>query len=264
MSIFSGLNDNAPPLPYRVIRFFVWLFFPKFRVIGAEKLPDEPCVIVGNHSHMYGPVAGELYHPRAHYVWCAGEMMERSEVADYAFEDFWSRKPEWTHWFYRLLSRIIAPLSVLIFSSAHTIPVYRDTRVITTFRRSIERLREKADIIIYPECYEKHNNIIYKFRENFIDLARLFYRKTGVELKFVPMYLAPERRCVYFGEPVCYNADAVAAQERRRVCDALMDAVTELAVSLPEHTVVPYPNISKRFYKKNIPLEVYEDETATG
>ena len=52
-------------------------------------------------------------------------------------------------------------------------------------------------------------------------------------------------------------SDADIKAERKRICDELMDAITEIAVSLPEHTVIPYPNISARYYGKNIPLEVY-------
>lgn len=53
------------------------------------------------------------------------------------------------------------------------------------------------------------------------------------------------------------------AEERKRICDALMDDITAMALSLPEHTVVPYPNIPKKQYPKNTPLEVYpREETA--
>lgn len=73
---------------YRGIRWGVKLVFPKFRLVEAEQLPETPCVIVGNHSQTYGPVAGELYIPGKHEIWCAGEMMDRKEVADYAYRDF--------------------------------------------------------------------------------------------------------------------------------------------------------------------------------
>ena len=73
------LNDKKTTWVYRVIRWLVWLFSPKYQLEGTENLPDEPCVIVGNHSHMYGPIEGELYTPGKHYVWCAGEMMNREE-----------------------------------------------------------------------------------------------------------------------------------------------------------------------------------------
>ena len=112
---------------YRGIRWGVKLVFPKFRLVEAEQLPETPCVIVGNHSQTYGPVAGELYIPGKHEIWCAGEMMDRKEVADYAYRDFWSGKPWWNRWFYWLLSRCIGPLAELVFTNAHTIPVYHDT-----------------------------------------------------------------------------------------------------------------------------------------
>ena len=81
------MEDKKTPWTYKVIRKLVWLFSPKYQLVGAEKLPQEPCVIVGNHSHMYGPIAGELYMPGKHYVWCAGEMMNREEVAAYAYQE---------------------------------------------------------------------------------------------------------------------------------------------------------------------------------
>ena len=94
------VGDKPTSLAYRFIRFGVWLFSPKWKLSGAEKLPEGPCVIVGNHSQMYGPIAGELYTPGRHWVWCAGEMMHQEEVAAYAYRDFWSGKPRAVRWFY--------------------------------------------------------------------------------------------------------------------------------------------------------------------
>ena len=264
MSFFAGLNDKKTPIAYRLIRFFVWLFFPKFRVYGQENLPEEPCVIVGNHSHMYGPVAGELYTPGKHWVWCAGEMMVREEVPAYAYQDFWSKKPKHIRWFYKGLSHVIAPLSVLIFNSAHTVPVYHDTRLVTTYRDSIAKLRDGGSLVIYPECYTPHNNIVYDFQDKFVDLARFYYKKTGEALHFVPMYLAPALKGIYYGTPIRFRPDAPIAEERARICRALMDGITQMAAALPEHTVVPYPNVPKRMYRKNVPLEVFGSETADG
>ena len=254
------MDDKKTTRTYRVIRWLVWLFSPKYRLEGTENLPEEPCVIVGNHSHMYGPIAGELYTPGKHYVWCAGEMMHREEVAAYAYQDFWSGKPKAVRWFYRILSHLIVPLSLCVFNNAHTIAVYHDTRLISTFRDSIEKLREGNRIVIFPEHYEEHNNIVHDFQDKCIDLARFYYKKTGVELSFVPMYLAPKLKMICYGRPIRFQADADIKKERRRICDALMDAITEIAVSLPEHTVIPYPNISSRYYGKNVPLEVYTHE----
>ena len=131
------IDDKKTTWIYRVIRWLVWLFSPKYTLEGTGNLPDEPCVLVGNHSHMYGPIEGELYTPGKHYVWCAGEMMHREEVSAYAFQDFWSGKPKYLHWFFRLLSHLITPLALCVFNNAHTVAVYHDSRLISTFRESI-------------------------------------------------------------------------------------------------------------------------------
>lgn len=253
------MEEKKISLLYKIIRWLVWLFSPKFKLVGAENLPKEPCIVVGNHSQMYGPIAGELYFPGKHDIWCAGEMMHREEVAAYAFTDFWSFKPKWTHWFFRLLSHIITPLSVLIFNNADTIPVYHDTRLRTTFRLSMEALQKGRSQIIFPEQNRKYSNVLYAFQDKFVDIARFYYKKTGVELSFVPLYIAPRLKTLYFGEPVRFHGDAPIEAERERICREMAERITALAAAQPEHTVVPYRNIRKRDYPKNIPVEVYTE-----
>ena len=130
-------------------------------------------IIVGNHTHMNGPIAEELYCPGIHYTWCSGQMMHLKDVPDYAFDDFWSQKPKWTHPWYRLLSWLIAPLSVCVFNNANTIGVYRDGQIIKTFKETMRRLDEGANIVIFPEHDVKYNHILYDYQDSFIDIARM-------------------------------------------------------------------------------------------
>ncbi len=257
------MDDKKTSWIYKILRFFVWLFSPRYEIVGEENIPEKNGVVVGNHCQMYGPIAGELDFPGKHYIWCAGSMMRSSDVHTYAFQDFWSFKPKWQHWFFKLLSYLITPISVCVFNNAHTIPVDHDVRILTTFRSSINRLREGNNLIIFPEHNVKRNNIIYDFQDKFIDLARFYHRKTGETLDFVPMYLAPKLKKMVLGKPIRFDPDAPIDEERERICKYLMESVTELALSLPQHTVIPYRNIRKRDYPKNIPLEVYSNETPT-
>ena len=248
---WAGLNEKKSSRLYKIVRWFVWLFSPKYRIVGREKLPHAPCVIVGNHSHMYGPIAGEVYTPGKHYIWCAGQMMNRKEVAPYAYQDFWSGKPKALRWFYKLLSYLITPIALLVFRNAHTIPVYHDTRLITTFRDSIEKLQEGNSMVIFPECYDEYNNIVHDFQNKFVDLARFYYKKTGITLDFVPLYVAPNLKTLFYGDPISFRPDAPIEEERERICSALKEAITEIALAQPVHTVVPYPNVSKKHYPKS-------------
>ena len=245
-------NNSARISPlYRVIKFFVWLFYPRTEAVGAENLPDEPVIVVGNHAQMNGPIACELYFPGRRYIWCAAEMMAVREVPAYAYKDFWSQKPAASRWFYKILSYIIAPFSACIFNNAGTIAVYRDRRVVDTFRESEKRLSEGASVIIFPEHDKPRNNIICEFQEGFVDVARMHYRKTGRELCFVPLYVAPALKKLYIGEPVRFRADAPFKEERERICRELMEAITRMGRDLPPHRVVPYKNVPKKDYPSN-------------
>ena len=245
---------------YLLICAIIRFFYRKPVFEGVENIPDEPCVFVGNHTQMNGPIIAELYFPGENYIWCAGQMMHCKEVASYAFTDFWSFKPKIFHPFFRLLSWLITPLSVLLFNNARTVPVYHDTRLITTFRRSIELLQEGRGIIIFPEKNAPFNNILYDFQDKFVDLARFYYRKTKKALCFVPVYNAPTLHRTLIGKPVRFDPTAPIEDERARICALMKAEITAMACSLPEHTVVPYRNIPKRLYPKNIPIEVYTDE----
>lgn len=255
------MEEKKISLSYRIIRGLVKLFYPKIEVIGAENLPDEPALIVGNHSQLHGPVACELYFPGNRYTWCAGQMMELKEVPAYAYQDFWSGKPKYSRWFYKILSYIIAPLSVCIFNNAQTIGVYHDSRIISTFKNTVKRLQEGASVVVFPECYDEYNHIVHAFQENFCDIAKLYYRRTGKALAFVPLYIAPELKQMHIGKPIYYNPDEEMDIQRHRLCVELMDAITDMATALPRHRVVPYPNLPKKSYPFNIPEEADREKT---
>lgn len=236
---------------FRMIKRLVRLFYGKMDIVGMENLPKNNAIIVGNHTQMNGPIAGELFMPDNCYIWCAGQMMNWKEVPEYAFTDFWSQKPKWTHPLYKLLSYIIAPLAVCLFNNARTIAVYRDMRIMSTFKESINMLKNDTNILIFPEKDEKHNNILYKFQENFIDVAKLYYKKTGVELTFVPMYIAPKLKKMYIGKGIKYDSQNKIEDERKRICTYLSDEITDIARNLPPHVVIPYRNIPKKYYLTN-------------
>lgn len=247
------MEEKKTSLLFKIIKGLVRFFYPKMEVIG--NLPDEPCIIVGNHTQMNGPICAELYCPGKHYTWCAGEMMHLKDVPAYAFRDFWSQKPKWTHPWYKLLSYIIAPLSVCVFNNARTVGVYHDTRLISTFKNTVNLLQEGNHIVIFPEHDVKYNHIIYDFQDRFIDVAKLYYKRTGKQVCFVPLYIAPGLKQMHLGKPIRFDPNVPMDGERERICKYLMDEITDIACGLPEHTVIPYRNIPKKLYPCNIPKE---------
>ena len=248
----------------KFLRWIVGVFYPKMELVGLEKLPEAPFILVGNHSQAHGAIVAEERLPFDHYTWCNYQMMDKKEVSQYALEDFWQDKPQWTQPFWRLVSKIIRYPAVYIMSHARTIPVYHDNRCISTFRKSIEKMQDGYNLVIYPECRTRYNNIIFDFQDRFIDLAKMYHKRTGQALSFVPMYLAPKLRKIFFCDPIRYDPAVPMDIQRARIKQQLMDAITQIACAQPLHTVIPYRNVSKKQYPKNLPCEVYSIETSNG
>lgn len=257
MKNYQMANPMKNPF-YRFIRFMVWVFYPKMKREGVENLPEEAVVLVGNHAKANGPISSQLFLPRESYTWCVSHMMYVKEVPAYAYEDFWSKKPKAVRWFFKILAYLIAPLAAFIMKNANTIGVYHDKRIIKTFQESVSKLQQGADIVIFPECYDEYNNIVHNFQRGFVDLARMYYKKTGKSMAFVPMYVCPELKKLVFGKPIYYNVEAAPKEEAERICTELMNAVSELAYELPHHRVVTYNNIKKKYYPENV--RQYEKE----
>lgn len=236
-------------LMYKIIKALVALFYPKTELCGT--LPEGAAIIVGNHTKMNGPICSELFIPKPRYTWCIGEMMDKNQVAAYAYKDFWFEKPSYIRWFYKLLSYIITPLSVCVFNNADTIPVYRDARIMSTFKLTLKHLQEGCRVVIFPEHSQPHNHVVNDFQDKFIDIAQLYYKKTGKALPFVPLYIAPSLKQLHLGEPIYFDPEAPVDQERSRIKKYLMDTITETAEALPPHRIVPYSNIPKKQYPMN-------------
>ena len=77
-AIFMSESKHCRPL-FLAIRWAVRLVYPKITVVGAENLPEDACIAVGNHAQMHGPIVGELYYPRKRLTWCAAQMQKLRE-----------------------------------------------------------------------------------------------------------------------------------------------------------------------------------------
>lgn len=243
-----GSRKKKKSLFYRFCVSIAKIFYRKRKFVGIENIPEEPSLIIGNHAQIHGPVSCEFYFPTYKSIWCIGEMMNIKEVPAYAYKDFWSYKPKWIRWFYKILSYIIAPICSYYLNQADTIAVYKDTRLLKTFRDTMEKLDDGANVVIFPECHQDFNDIVCEFQDKFVDVAKIYYNKTGKCLSFVPMYNAATIKTIVFGTPIKYNPLIDMKEQRKIICEYLKQEITKLAKELPVHKVVPYKNIKKKNY----------------
>ena len=243
---------------YRSLVFIIKLFYRERIFKGSSNIDSaQPCIYVGNHCQMHSPLDFEFSFPHKKKIWCISDVMSYSTAPKYMYKEFWKNKNKYTRWLYKILSYIITPFAVFIFSNSDTIAVYRNNKISKTFKDSVSALERGESVIIFPEHHKKHNNIICDYEQNFVYLAKLYYKKTGKQISFVPFYNSPKLRTIAFGEPIKYNPSIAIEKQKEDICSYLMSQTTQLAHTLPVHTVIPYENVKKSDYPKSLENENY-------
>ena len=220
----------------------------KYKFVGLENIPDEPSLIISNHSQTYGPVVSQTRFPFTVYTWCTGEMLDKKEIPDYAMKDFWANCSKFKRGACLVFIKMISPMVAHVFNGLNAVGVYKDARIMVTFKHTVELLKQGEHVIIFPEKHSHYNNVINDFQDKFIDVARLYYKSTGKAVKFVPTYIAPRLKTVVFGKPISYSADTDVNVVREEISNYLKEEITNLALELPSHKVVPYENLPKKQY----------------
>lgn len=247
-------NKRPSPISkyvFKACKSVTRLVYSKMKIIGIEDIPSENTVIVANHAQLSGPIIAELYMPENCFIWANGQMMSYKDVPEYAMEDFFSYKKPWQRPVFRIVSYLLAPILPCVMKNARVIPVYHDARIASTLKSTVKMLAEGKNILIFPECHIKCNNIINQMQESFVDVAKLYYKRTRKCLNFLPMYIAPKLHRCYFGEMIRFDPNENISDERHRITEHIAVEITRIGCMLPEHTVIPFDNISRKEYISN-------------
>ncbi|MFA6866440.1 MAG: 1-acyl-sn-glycerol-3-phosphate acyltransferase [Clostridia bacterium] len=215
------------------------IIFPKPKIIGEDKLnTEEPAIYVCNHATALGPAYTTKYLKVNHRPWIIGYALDKEKAPNYIFHDFLHAKGKKCKWFYKILSHIIAFLLVPILKSYRGIPVYHDQRMMSTYRESLKSLESNENLVIFPESPKKYSKYVFEFQNGFVDVARLYYKNTGKELKFVPIYIYPKTMII--GDALQYDHTKDFKEQRKELAHNLTVTVDELAKSVPNHKNLPF------------------------
>ena len=251
----STMSDKKTSLfskaVFGIFSFFAKIKYRRVKIHNASLLDEENTIVIANHAQLNGPIIAQLHLDERYHIWANWQMFFLREVPSYTMRDFFPYKSGWTRPFYKIASYLLAPLMPCMMKNARAVPVYHDVRMASTVKNTLRLLSEGRGIVIFPEKHERHNNILNAFESQFVNLAKVYYRRTGERIRFLPMYIAPDLDGCYFGDAVYYDPDSDIEAERQRISAHLSGEITRVARELPLHTVIPFDNISSRRYLSN-------------
>ena len=218
--------------PYRqpyLTRFLIVVLKRLYRhtLIDADHIVQDdrnPLVFLCNHGEINGPIVCNFMMPVPIRTWTISMMMyDRKEVAEYVYENTFSKITAIPVFMRKWIANIVAWLSVCVMNQLEAIPVYKDSpmKLRETIRISIEAMEAGDNLLIFPETQEE--NVKYnlkgigKISPGFLMLAEAYWKKTGKKMRIMPMYADQRKRTLTFGHILQYEPENGFRQEQERI-----------------------------------------------
>ena len=225
-------------LTYRILYPLVRLFFKKQTILYKQAVPDdEPVVFVANHAQAFGPIAMTINFDKKARPWIAADVMFKETAADFVFVQFFAGNIKKHKRWNMLKSKFVGKILVNLFSNVNGIPVYFDRRLVKTLAMSADALANGDNLVIFGETPKRFSKYVAEISDGCIQVANNYFKKTGKNLKFYPVYIAP--KFITVGEPTVFDGNAPVKEERKRVAEYLRDNIHQLATELPPFEPIP-------------------------
>lgn len=215
---------------YRLLRQCVKLFTPKVKTVWEVPYDGGPAVFCPNHARAWGPIDMCVYFPlwRTVRPWYNAGVADRERLPAYIRNDnWWDPKSPLAPLYDAVIPRLGALVMPPVIHSTPGIPVYYDAKVYTTFKQSVEALKNGDQPVIfaqYPDGYRSHSESLSR---GFVLLAPLAWRKAKLKVKFYPVHVDQDERTITVMAPVEYDPDAPWEEEQQRLLDYLGERVKD-------------------------------------
>ena len=187
------------------LKALLGLFKKKPAIIQLESTGNQPTIYVANHAAANGPFTYELFFPYRFVPWGTHEMCGNiSERWNYLYHVFYKKKQGFSPLKSFLIATPFCVISKMLYRGAELIPTYKDLRLSTTIKHSIQAMQNGKNVLIFPENSEDvgYCENIDRFHRGFVLLARRFQHNTGCEVPICPVYYNGKRNRMVIGRPV--------------------------------------------------------------
>lgn len=216
----------------RSIAAVLRLFYGR-KVSGIENIsPSEPAVFVCNHGRISGPVTAILHLPVRVRPWINACMLDREEATATMMNTFRDKLTFLGPGFKRKLLHGLSGLICHILNSFGPIPVHKGDprKSVGTITLGAEALERGESLLIFPEKPgDRYDEESYKeFNSGFAALGKAYYKRTGRNLKFYPVFSDSSSRRFIIGQSVSFDPDNSSREEKMRITAELRERMMAL------------------------------------
>ena len=201
------------------------VFFGRYRVDAPET--EEAVVYVCRHGNMHGPVITLMNYPEELHPMVLGCYLNYHDCVEQLTERTYTKRFGMKRWLAKPLAVISSWIIVPFMRSVQAVPTYHDNRALSTLRQACRYLLKGESVIVFPDIdytASEGDSGIYR---GFVTLGAMYRKKTGKELKFIPLLIDDEEKQIIVRSGITCGDGGSA---RDRVADYLQHEI-HLSVS---------------------------------
>ena len=194
--------------------------------VETKQQKGGPAVYVSHHQNMRGPIHAAGLLPGEAHIWVFHPFLARQTCFQHFYHYTFRNR---FHWRAPLAAAVAGVASLVVpplLRGLASIPVYRDGRVLSTLRQSVKALEKGENLLIFPDKdYASKEDAMGELQTGFLSLERLYHRKTGRHLAFIPLQCHRAQKTLCAGEPVYFREGQNFQTESHRVSLLLQNAL---------------------------------------
>ncbi|MGI5878679.1 MAG: hypothetical protein ACOX7W_08735 [Christensenellales bacterium] len=197
---------------------------------GAEKVAA-PAVLVTRHQNLYGPITIMAWYPVGLRLWVIDKLAIPELCREHYRTFVGPVRLRLGPFLSRVFAALYAPLVVQLARSANSIIVYRGKReIIKTLEESVQALSQGEILCLSPDIdYTSTESGAVNMYTGFVHLARIYFKRTGKNLPFYPVYTSRRVDSIEIGDPIYLDPDKPFTEEKERVVDEIRRGFEQMA-----------------------------------
>ena len=225
-SIKNNVNLKFCGIFYNISKLVVKLFTKRYR-FEVETPKTQANFYVCRHKNLRGVIrvmksSNFDMHPFILHVFST-QKSAFSHFCNYTF----SKR-------YKLPKILRYPLSFIcsffmasLFKSAKGIKTFRNSaKAIITVKTTTEYLLLGESVIVFPDVdYKSTLSTVGEIYEGFLTVEKIYYKKTGKHVNFIPLAVDEKTRKITEGEPINFSGETTFSNEKPKVVEKLKKCI---------------------------------------
>ena len=176
------------------------LFCPRWKIAGHGQV-ETPCLFVSRHLNNYGPVVLFLHMPVEYRLWVLDSLVEVKDNYNHLRNVTFRQRMRFPLWLCSLFAGLLCYPAAWVYRGMRAIPVHRSSR----------------KMVLTDVSYTNTDGEVGELYGGFVYVARLYKRKTGKDLRIVPVLPDIRTRTLFFHEALIYREEAGYGAEKERM-----------------------------------------------